>query len=105
MSVWNITAFNGYVPITTFWNDFEIAEAFGKDAVSETYYSALHSLGDDPAYLTELALVLNHRLWMHYERGNESLAKLYDKLWRAADQYAVEHLKGDALRYYLEVTD
>lgn len=105
MTVWNITAFNGYVPKTTFWNDFEIAEAFGPYAVKETYDSAMHDWASDYEYLTELVLVLNHRLWMHYDRGNESLARLYDTLWRSASQYAVENLKGDDLRYYLEVTD
>ena len=105
MSIWNITAFNGYVPKTTFWNDFEIAEAFGPSAVMETYDAAMRDWKEDRVFLTELVLVLNHRLWMHWDRGNESLATLYDRLWRSASQYAVENLKGDDLRYYLEVTD
>lgn len=105
MTVWNITAFNGYVPKTTFWNDFEIADVFGAYAVQETYDRVMKEWADDYEYLTELALVLNHRLWMHYGNNNETLAKVYDRLWRKTDAYAIAHLKGDELRYYVEVTD
>ena len=105
MNVWNITAFNGYIPKTTFWNDFEIADAFGPYAVRKTYEDAMRDWSSDYEYLTELVLVLNHRVWMHYERGNEVLARVYDGLWRKASSYACENLKGDKLRYYLEVTD
>ena len=105
MSIWNITAFNGYIPKTTFWNDFEIADAFGAYAVQETYDRAMKEWAHDYEYLTELALVLNHRLWMHYGNNNETLAKVYDRLWRKTDTYAIAHLEGDELRYYVEVTD
>lgn len=37
MTKWNIESMCGYKPITTFWNDFEIAEIFGKKAVIDTY--------------------------------------------------------------------
>ena len=29
MSKWNIEEFCGYKPITTFWDDFSIADVFG----------------------------------------------------------------------------
>ena len=32
--VWNIEAVCGYKPITTFWNDFSVADAFGTSAVA-----------------------------------------------------------------------
>lgn len=104
MSIWNITAFNGYVPKTTFWNDFEIADAFGPYAVRETYESAMRDWASDYEYLTELVLVLNHRLWMHHG-VNDSLAKVYASLFRSAYDYAVKNLKDEELRYFLEVTD
>lgn len=34
---WNITEFCGYKPITTFWQDFSIAEKFGDRAIENTY--------------------------------------------------------------------
>lgn len=30
---WNITELNGYEPITTFWQDFSIADKFGNNAM------------------------------------------------------------------------
>lgn len=35
--VWNITELNGYEPITTFWQDFSIADKFGIAAIEDTY--------------------------------------------------------------------
>lgn len=105
MSIWNITAMNGYIPKTTFWNDFEIADAFGPFAVRETYKTAMREWASDYEYLTELVLVLNHRLWLHHGVKNEKLSMVYAELFRKAYDYAVKNLKGDELRYFLEVTD
>ena len=70
---------NGYELQTTFWNDFS-------------------------KYLTELVLVLNHKIWQHYETRPE-IATLYNTLWAQASQYAMEYLKDDELSYYYDVTD
>ena len=37
ISKWNIEKEFGYKPITTFWEDFSIAEKFGIDAIKNTY--------------------------------------------------------------------
>lgn len=37
---WNITEMNGYEPITTFWQDFSIADKFGNNAIADTYRRA-----------------------------------------------------------------
>ena len=89
---------------TTFWQDFSIADVFGKDAVQDTFNRAFEEWKRDYRYLTDLVMVLNHKIWQHYQK-NESLARLYDKLWREAADYAVKNLKDDELRYYLDVTD
>lgn len=34
---WNIESETGYKPRTTFWQDFSIADAFGGDAVTDTF--------------------------------------------------------------------
>ena len=33
LPVWNIEMTTGYKPISTFWNDFSIAEKFGKNSI------------------------------------------------------------------------
>lgn len=33
------------------------------------------------------------------------LAALYDRLWREADEYAMNNFKGEELDYYYRVTD
>ena len=95
---------NGYESFTTFWSDFTIADAYGVGGVIDTYNRAFEGWKDDCKYLTELIMVLNHKIWHHYGK-NEELAKLYDTLWKRADAWAVENLKGDDLKYYLRVTD
>ena len=95
----------GYQPQTTFWSDFGIAEPFGEKAVEDTYNRAFREWKNDKVYLTELSMMLNWKLWQHYDKGNEKMARLYDKLWKQTDKYAMSHLKGDDLQYYIRTTD
>ena len=90
---------------TTFWEDFGIADKFGVAAVKDTYKRAMEYAKLDYKYLTELSLVLNHRLWIHYDNGNDLLARVYDNIWRKCHDYACDHLKGEELKYYYNVTD
>ena len=46
---------------TTFWQDFSIAEKFGKEAIIDTYKRAKKEWGKDKIYGTELSMVLNHK--------------------------------------------
>lgn len=101
---WNIEAMTGYKPKTTFYEDFSIADAFGVGAIRDTYKRAMGSWSSDCEYLTELVMALNWKIFEHHGR-NDALARLYDELWRTADEYAVEHLKGDELTYYFRTTD
>lgn len=94
----------GYKVQTTFWEDFSIADAFGPSAIQNTYNLAFKSWKHNYKYLTELSLVLNHKIWQHYEK-HPQLAMLYNTLWRQADQFAMDNLKDDELDYFLEVTD
>lgn len=96
---------NGYETITTFWEDFGIADRFGIDAVKDTYRRAFNEWKDNYKYLTELVMVLNWQCWLHYERHNEKLSRLYGELYYGANDYALEHLKGDELTYYYRTTD
>ena len=89
---------------TTFWQDFSIADAFGISAVNDTYCRCFEEWKHDYRYLTDLVMVLNHKIWQWYEE-NDALAELYNDLWDKTAQYAMDNLKGEELRYYFKVTD
>ena len=76
----------GYNLMTTFWEDFSIADKYGVSGVKDTYRRAFSEWKDDYKFFTELTLVLNHKIWQHYE-SNRELAALYDRLWREAVEY------------------
>ncbi len=94
----------GYEPKTTFWEDFSIADRFGIQAVKETFSRAFDEWRDNHIYLTELTMVLNHKIWQHYTI-NKLLAEVYNDLWEQADLYARENLDGDELAYFYDTTD
>ncbi len=101
---WNIEEMTGYKPITTFYQDFSIADNFGISAIKDTYKRAFDEWKDNYKFLTELVMVLNWKIFEHYE-NNEQIAKVYDSLWREADEYAIENLKDQEAKYYYEITD
>lgn len=104
---------NGYEMTTTFWEDFTIADAFGISAIEDTYKRAFDSWKDDYVYLTELVIVLNWKMWQWYEKVeshpydayNEVVARVYNDLWKKADAYACENLKGEEASFFYRITD
>lgn len=102
---WRIEDITGYKPITTFYTDFSIADHFGGEAIVDTFARSLKNWGNNYKYLTELVLALNWKIWEHYNAGRENTARLYDRLWREASQYAADHLTGDELMYYYDTID
>lgn len=99
----------GYEPVTTFWQDFSIADKFvgvEKDPIGDTYKRALDYAKMDYKYLTELVLVLNHKIWQWY-RSNEVIAIEYDTLWKMAENEFMKTYENndEAMKYYFEVTD
>lgn len=90
---------------TTFWDDFSIAELFGKGAIVDTYERAMNEWKDNYKYLTELVIVLNKKCWFFYENGYGGLSRLYAELYYKAHAYACEHLKDDEMKFYFAVTD
>ena len=94
----------GYDTISTFFADFSIAERFGFSAIKDTYKRAFNEWKTDYKMLTELVMVLNHKIWFNYE-SNEPLARIYNELWEEADQWASDNLKGDELDYFYRVLD
>lgn len=95
---------NGYETITTFWEDFSIADAFGESAIRDTYKRAFNEWKGNYKYLTELVMVLNWKIWQHHGK-NEQIAQVYNELWERADLYACENLKGEEASYFFRTTD
>lgn len=93
----------GYDVQTTYWEDFSIAERFGMAAIKDTYRRAL--LNTDYKMMTELTMVLNHKLWNHYEKGNKLLAELYNDLWKDCDNRCCNTFNKEQLAYFYRVTD
>lgn len=102
---------------TTFKQDFTTADAFGISGVQDTFNRAFNEWKDQYQYLTDLVIVLNHKIWEHYRlavanRTDEEAYKqhlelgyLYDQLWKQADSYACENLKDNELEYFYRTTD
>jgi len=101
-----LSQFTDYRSITTFWDDFSIADAFGSGAVKDTFQRVFDEWKDNYKYLTELVMVLNHKIWQFYgEPGKQRRANLYEELWMKAADYAASHLEGEELEYYYRITD
>lgn len=105
MSTWVQAAEIGYEPKTTFWEDFSIADKFGVEAIKDTFERAFNEWKSNHIYITEMVMVLNHKLWAWYDREDYEKAEIYDKLWRKADDYAQDNLKGEELQYFYSTTD
>lgn len=90
---------------TTFCQDFTIADMFGLDAIKDTYNRAFREWKSDYKYLTELVMVLNHKIWEHYEKGNDKYAELYNNIWMETHDWAYDNLKGEELKFYIDVLD
>jgi hypothetical protein len=105
IKTWNIERVTGYKPKTTYYEDFSIADRFGLAAVKDTHKRVMKHIDSmGVIYLTELVLVLNWKIWEH-NYSNDTLAIVYNDLWDLTREYALEHLEGEDLQYYLETTD
>ena len=103
---WNVQEELGYTPITTFWEDFSMAESFGATAIRDTFNRAFKEWRTNYKYLTEFVMVLNHKIWQHYKPNSDSpLAALYNDLYLTADTWAMDNLKDEELDYYIRTLD
>lgn len=119
---WTAAEELGYTPITSFWQDFSIADRFGTDAVLNTYCNATREWHHDVKYMAELALVLNHKGWAYYHASTnasnsgeaataikaqalKALSGLYFSMFRAVDDYCRDYFTGEDAEYYWQLTD
>ena len=94
----------GYRPFTTFFEDFSIADAFGLDAIEETYTRCVDCWQHEYKYMTELVMVLRWKVEEHFGE-NKDYANKYQELGDKADEWMREHLEGDELAYYYRTID
>ena len=104
--MWNIEQELGYKPITTFWDDFSVAEQFGREAILETAEKCFKEWKSDYKYLTELIMVLNHKSW-YWNNKNDKFMTLYANLYYKYDEKAIKALNNNktALSYYFKTLD
>lgn len=95
----------GYECVTTLYQDFTIADAFGVDAIRDTYNRVFKEWKHSVEYMTELAMVLNHKIWEHYHKQNSGLYIAYDTLWKQQDEWCMSNLSDEDLSYYVRTTD
>ena len=98
MAKWDIEEETGYKPFTTFWQ-----------AIQETFNRAFDAWKGNYKYLTELVLVLNHKIFYYYvQKGTDEqneIALLYNKLYQRANIYALDNLQGEEANYFYRVTN
>ena len=96
---------NEYECVTTFWQDFTIADKFGLEAIKDTFNRAFREWRDDRIYGTELAMILNHKCWFHFTKPGIKKSQLYKELFEKLDSYVLDNWQGEDLKYYLKTTD
>jgi len=112
-----------YEPKYTFYADFAIAEfcevyMSDKNAIKNTYKNVVESWGDNIEAMTEIVLVLNHKIWSFYEEVDSTylgvpketamkLAEIYNDLWDKAKDFIYKKFgeNSEAMSYYFSVTD
>lgn len=89
---------------TTFFSDLSIAECYGINEIKDTYKRVLKAWKTDVVFMSEFVIALNQKIWQHY-KDNKPLSKVYDELWRQADEFCMDNFKEEDLIYYLRYTD
>lgn len=100
----------GYVPKTTLWGDFGVADVFvlngmEPNAVQDTFNRCFDEFKDDKEYGTELAMVLNYKTWEHDSKKNYKLSSLYTRLYYQLRDYILDNWSDENMSYYIKVTD
>lgn len=95
----------GYELMTTFYEDFSLAEPFGKEAIKDTYNRALNEWKHDYKYITELYMILNWKIWRMHEKNNQDFARLYYDLWVDLEKWVDNNFNDEEIRYFYRTTD
>lgn len=96
---------NGYELKTTFWMDFSIADAFGVEAIKDTFNRAFDAWKNNIVFVTELAMVMSWKSCYYYGK-NEQYMTLYSELYHKVDDWCMSNIDDiNDLMYYLITTD
>ena len=96
----------GYELITTFYEDFSIAEMFGgTKAIKDTYKRVLKDWGNNYKYITELYMILNWKIWKKQEKKQYEFSDLYYELWTDLEEWVDDHFSDDEMKYFIRTTD
>lgn len=90
---------------TNFKKNFTIADKLGKTAIKKTFEKEFKTWQKNVEYITELCIVLNWKIWEHFNEGRYDFARLYTKLWERVDVWCQKNLKGKNLKYFYDMTD
>ena len=88
-----------------FWQDFTIAEASGVKAIRDTYNRAFKGWKNNVEYFASLVMTLNHKIWRHYEEGNETLTDIYNELWEKSYYWGLDNYKDEDAAYFIDFLD
>ena len=93
----------------TFWFEFDMAELYGEENIRELAAAAFDKWKVEPVVLTDLVMVINHKSWDHYSRGNDELSSLYADLYYKYYEDAIDYLEAqkdeEGLRYFIKTLD
>ena len=78
---------------------------YGTKAIEDTYKRCFDCWKSDAKMFTELVAALNHKIWFWHQHNVESYSKLYDKLWREADQHGTSNFKDEDAKHFFYVLD
>lgn len=91
---------------STFYADFSIADCYGIDEIRDTYNRCVREWLNNLEVFTELVMVLNHKIWEHYNK-NDEIARLYHYLWNDATNIFYDTYQGNenAIDYFYKTTN
>lgn len=103
---WRIQEETGYTPVTPFWKEFSIADLAvnAVEEVKKTFAKTFEEHKGNYIWMTELTLVLNHKIWQHYQM-NKPLAKAYNDLWEKHNTWCWDTFTEEQKDYYFQITD
>lgn len=103
---WTMADYIGYTPITTFWEDFSIAEKGGLNAIKDTYNSALQ-WKKNIKYMAELLLVVNHKsiVFAELTREGSTVKDAYRWYYRNLSDVQIDEIMNYYIDKYYEIRE
>ena len=104
---WKIEEMIGYKPKTTYYTDFSIADVYGGESgIRATFDTAFKYWKKDIEIMTELYMVLNWKIWEHYETNRE-IAQVYIELYHILGSYmdSTDNFTKEERNYFYRTVD